>query len=36
MKSGYNVFAISTKNKDCPLIPGSFCSKLRTHLNNMV
>ena len=34
MKSGYHLFATPSKPEDIPLMPGSFCSKLRKHLNN--
>ena len=34
LKSGYHLFAMDNKPEDCPLIPGSFCAKLRKHLNN--
>lgn len=34
MKSGYHLFATDSKPEDCPMIPGSFCAKLRKHLKN--
>ena len=34
LKSGYHLFAMDQKPEDCPMIPGSFCAKLRKHINN--